>query len=122
MMIRLILIAFHSQCLAMVGIMRPCGNELLMLSHHLSGEHGSVLSITMMLANRCHVLSITSFNEWGEGTQIEPSRIAESIADSTYVDYGDDPFLYLNMTLHFAKYFEKSQQPDSTDSSDSKEL
>ena len=34
------------------------------------------------------LLSITSFNEWGEGTQIEPS-----------VDYGDGgPDLYLTIT------------------------
>lgn len=38
-------------------------------------------------------LSITSFNEWHEGTQIEPA-----IKKERYLDYGSDSEIYLKMT------------------------
>lgn len=46
------------------------------------------------------ILSITSFNEWHEGTQIESAVKREG-----YADYGNDPEMYLKLTrkvfLHY---------------------
>jgi len=44
-------------------------------------------------------LSITSFNEWHEGTQIEPV-VAKKISSFTYIDYGEDvdPMFYIRKT------------------------
>jgi hypothetical protein len=81
------------------------------------------------------VVSITSFNEWGEGTQIEPAAIAtwegtsimneadvKDLLDDSgsdrkknqeqnqeqkqgrqYLDYGDNPYLYLDLTRKWAE-------------------
>ena len=39
------------------------------------------------------IVSITSFNEWHEGTQIE-----KAVKKQGYSDYGDDPEFYLKLT------------------------
>ena len=49
--------------------------------------------------------SITSFNEWGEGTQIEPARRAHPRENfpKTYLDYGEKgPHKYLHLTAEYA--------------------
>lgn len=51
-------------------------------------------------------ISITSFNEWGEGTQIEPAVPALDPASGlAYADYGPDPNLYLKLTKAWADEF-----------------
>ncbi|XP_046415760.1 glycoprotein endo-alpha-1,2-mannosidase [Neodiprion fabricii] len=52
-------------------------------------------------------VSITSFNEWHEGTQIEPARPASN-KDFTYLDYEPEgPNLYLNLTKLWVEQFTK---------------
>lgn len=57
------------------------------------------------LSSNPDVIGITSFNEWHEGTQIEPS-IPKSINGYEYNDFGDlEPDHYLKMTKEFSKEF-----------------
>jgi glycoprotein endo-alpha-1,2-mannosidase len=53
-------------------------------------------------------ISITSFNEWHEGTQIEPA-ISKKLTDYVYEDYGQDtdPDYYLKLTKELIKQYGK---------------
>ena len=49
------------------------------------------------------LVSISSFNEWGEGTQIE-SAVGMMTHNYTYEDYGDKgPDMYLKTTKQWVK-------------------
>ncbi|XP_011498670.1 PREDICTED: glycoprotein endo-alpha-1,2-mannosidase [Ceratosolen solmsi marchali] len=51
------------------------------------------------------IISVTSFNEWHEGTQIEPARPASN-RDFTYLDYEPEgPEFYLNLTKWWVQQF-----------------
>jgi len=51
------------------------------------------------------IISITTFNEWGEGTQIEPA-----IRKYGYMDYGDDgSYKYIDLTRKYIDEFIKDE-------------
>jgi glycoprotein endo-alpha-1,2-mannosidase len=56
-----------------------------------------------------HGVSITSYNEFGEGTQIEPVQPWTDAATGTaYQDYGEGgPHLYMELTKKFASEFKE---------------
>ncbi|KAK0168911.1 hypothetical protein PV327_002667 [Microctonus hyperodae] len=52
-----------------------------------------------------NIIAITSFNEWHEGTQIEPAK-SVSNKDFTYLDYEPEgPDFYLNLTKWWVQQF-----------------
>lgn len=74
------------------------------------------------------VITITSFNEWGEGTQIEPAIAYDNGKGRKYLNYNRvleeqggverseaDPYLYLNLTLHFGEQFRHQQLRTQTE-------
>jgi glycoprotein endo-alpha-1,2-mannosidase len=62
---------------------------------------------------RPDLVGITSFNEWHEGTQIEPA-VSKQVGDYRYLDYlPRDATWYLDRTAHWVKAFEQSVKPKS---------
>jgi len=60
------------------------------------------------IAVQPEVIGITSFNEWHEGTQIEPA-VAEKAGDYTYEDYAPrEPAWYLDRTAYWVTRYEAS--------------
>uniref|UniRef100_A0A1B6DUQ7 Mannosidase endo-alpha n=1 Tax=Clastoptera arizonana TaxID=38151 RepID=A0A1B6DUQ7_9HEMI len=63
-------------------------------------RHGNYYDVAWRSAlnSQPTIISITSFNEWHEGTQIEPA-IPKKNAEFTYFDYEPEgPLFYLNLT------------------------
>jgi glycoprotein endo-alpha-1,2-mannosidase len=55
------------------------------------------------------MISITSYNEWHEGTQIEPAG-KKRIEGFTYLDYSPlSPTAYLDLTAELVERFERSR-------------
>ncbi|MFA9478128.1 metallophosphoesterase [Phycisphaerales bacterium AB-hyl4] len=58
-------------------------------------------------------VSITSFNEWHEGSQIEPA-VPKATDTYTYQDYGDlDPRFYLHQTAKWVKQYEAHRRANA---------
>ena len=50
------------------------------------------------------IISITSFNEWHEGTQIEPAESHPKHEPFSYLTYGaHEPYYYLKLTKKWAR-------------------
>ena len=62
------------------------------------GKYYETMFMNAVNANP-YFIGITSFNEWHEGTQIEPA-IPKTISSFTYEDYGvdTDPLFYIKKT------------------------
>lgn len=72
-------------------------------------RHGQYYDVAWRTALNNHVnfISITSFNEWHEGTQIEPAQ-CKTLKGYTYLDYEPEgPFYYLNLTRYWIGQFNK---------------
>ena len=66
------------------------------------------------IAIRPPIISITSFNEWHEGTQIEPA-VPKQIPDFKYLDYSPrDPEYYLDRTGYWANRYAEYGAAKST--------
>ncbi len=52
------------------------------------------------------IITITSFNEWHEGSQIEPA-VAHSAAGNNYPGYAGGPLDYLNRTAEAVQKFQQ---------------
>jgi glycoprotein endo-alpha-1,2-mannosidase len=61
-------------------------------------------------------IGITSFNEWHEGTQIEPA-VPKKLSTYTYEDYGEntDPLFYIHKTRALIIEYEKGEETSSYD-------
>ncbi|MBL3548788.1 glycoside hydrolase family 99 protein [Chryseobacterium sp. KMC2] len=53
-------------------------------------------------------IGVTSFNEWHEGTQIEPAS-PKKTSSFTYEDYGKDPWMYIKETKRLTDKFLKGK-------------
>ncbi len=60
------------------------------------------------IATTCAIVSLTSFNEWHEGTQIEPA-VQRSLdgAVEYYPPYPSAPDFYLKLTRELVNQFER---------------
>ena len=69
-----------------------------------------VTSLSAAVATRPQIISVTSFNEWHEGTQIE-SAIPKTGGQTTYLDYlPNKPTAYLEITRTWAMKFREAQE------------
>lgn len=84
-----------------------------------SRDNGNYYEEMFMHAINNHpdFIGITSFNEWHEGTQIEPA-VSKQLPYYTYEDYGEhtDPEFYLKMTRTLIKKYEKAEKSPSPES------
>mmetsp|Transcript_2728 Transcript_2728/g.6300 ORF Transcript_2728/g.6300 Transcript_2728/m.6300 type:complete len:425 (+) Transcript_2728:146-1420(+) len=81
-------------------------------SHNTRDREGGDYYSRMWLAaleSNPSCVSITSYNEWGEGTQIEPADSLEmESGKASYLQYPmGDPYFFTNMTLDFAHRLRK---------------
>jgi len=81
---------------------RPWNGKTTKERHN--GKYYTVAWKSAILANPS-LISITSFNEWHEGTQIEPA-IPKTYRDYVYEDYRPRlPEFYLNLTRQYVSEF-----------------
>lgn len=67
-------------------------------------------SLQAALSVRPDIITITSFNEWHEGTQIERA-VPKKTATRLYLDYKPhEPDLYLELTKKWAEQFSKEKE------------
>lgn len=72
-------------------------------------RHGQYYDVAWRTALNNHVnfISITTYNEWHEGTQIEPAQ-SKILKGYTYLDYEPEgPYYYLNLTKYWIEQFNK---------------
>lgn len=70
-------------------------------------RHGNYYEVAWRTALKSQpsIISITSFNEWHEGTQIEPAE-PKRTEKFTYLDYEPEgPYFYLNLTNYWIRKF-----------------
>ncbi|XP_060789674.1 glycoprotein endo-alpha-1,2-mannosidase [Neoarius graeffei] len=68
------------------------------------------MSLKAALETRPKIISVTSFNEWHEGTQIE-TAIPKTRGQTAYLDYLPyKPTLYLDITQRWAEKFREEQE------------
>lgn len=67
-------------------------------------------ALSAALESRPEIVTVTSFNEWHEGTQIE-SAVPSSRGHSSYLDYlPHKPGVYLEITRKWAQKFREEQR------------
>jgi len=87
-------IARDYNCIFVATVMPGYNDKIIRIpGNYLDRERGKIYNVTWdcALSNSPHWIIITSWNEWHEGTEIEPSR-----------EYG---YLYLNLTTFWSRKF-----------------